>query len=160
MVYFMLCAAILLIDFFTKYWAKNYLCGLGSIPLWKDVFHLTYVENRGAAFGILQDKQLFFVIIAVVALAVIVFVMHKYKNKSKILNLGLAFVGAGAAGNLIDRLTVGFVVDFFDFRLIDFPVFNVADIFVCMGAALVAFFVIFIEEKITKQPKECDQNAD
>ena len=160
MVYFVLCIGIIVLDFLVKLWAKTDLSQIGSIPVWKGVFHLTYVENKGAAFGIMQNKVWFFVMVALVALPVIVYVFRKYQNRSKILNLGLCFILAGAVGNMIDRITLGFVVDFLDFRIIDFPVFNIADIFVCVGAGLIAIFVIFIEEKLKSDPKEAEENAD
>lgn len=160
MVYFALCTGIIILDFLVKLWARTDLSQIGSIPVWEGVFHLTYVENRGAAFGILQNKVWFFVIVALVAIPAIVYVFRKYQNLSKTLNLGLCFVLAGAVGNMIDRITLGFVVDFLDFRLIDFPVFNIADIFVCVGAGLIAVFVIFIEDKLISDPKEAEKNAD
>ncbi len=160
MVYFALCIGIIILDFLAKCWAKNELSQIGSIPVWEGVLHLTYVENRGAAFGILQNKVWLFVIVALIAISVMVFVLWKFKARSKVLNLGLCFVMAGAVGNMIDRITLGFVVDFLDFRLIDFPVFNIADIFVCIGAGLIAIFVIFIEDKLNSNPKEAEKDAD
>ncbi len=160
MVYFVLCIGIIVLDFLVKLWAKTDLSQIGSIPVWKGVFHLTYVENKGAAFGIMQNKVWFFVTVALVAIPVIVYVFRKYQNRSKILNLGLCFILAGAVGNMMDRINLGFVVDFLDFRIIDFPVFNIADIFVCVGAGLIAIFVIFIEEKLKSDPKEAEENAD
>lgn len=160
MVYFALCIGIIILDFIVKHWARTDLSQIGSIPVWESVFHLTYVENRGAAFGILQNKIWFFVIVALVAIPVITYAFWKFKNRSKTLNLGLCFVLAGAVGNMIDRITLGFVVDFLDFRLIDFPVFNIADIFVCVGAGLTAVFVLFIENKLKTDPKEAEKNVD
>ncbi len=160
MVYFVLCIGIIVLDLLVKLWAKTDLSQIGSIPVWEGMFYLTYVENRGAAFGIMQNKVWFFVIVALVAIPVVVYVFRKYQNRSKTLNLGLCFILAGAVGNMIDRITLGFVVDFLDFRIIDFPVFNIADIFVCVGAGLIAVFVVFIEEKLKSDPKEAEENAD
>ena len=147
MIYIFLAFVILGVDIATKILAKNFLAGAPSVPCIEGVFHLTYVENRGAAFGIMQGGWLFFIIIAIVMAGVAVWFIRKYKNRSRMMNLGLSFLCAGALGNTIDRVMQGFVVDFFDFRLIDFPVFNVADIFVCLGAALLAIFFVFFEEK-------------
>lgn len=160
MVYFALCIGIIVLDFLVKLWARTDLSQIESIPILQGVFHLTYVENRGAAFGILQNKIWFFVLVALVAIPVIAYAFWKFQNRSKTLNLGLCFVLAGAVGNMIDRITLGFVVDFLDFRLIDFPVFNIADIFVCVGAGLIAVFVLFIEDKLKPCPKEAKENAD
>ena len=159
MIYVILALFILGADIATKILAKTYLSGAPSIPLIDDVFHLTYVENRGAAFGILQDGRIFFIIIAVVMAVVIIGVLRKYKNRSAMLNLGLSFLCAGALGNTIDRVMQGYVVDFFDFRLINFPVFNIADIFVCLGAALLAMFFVFFEDK-NRKIEEDEKNED
>ena len=147
MIYFAAGVVILIIDLLTKIWAQTRLRGIGTIPLIEGVFHLTYVENRGAAFGIMQDRRIFFVLITIVFLAAVVYVILKFKNRPAVLSLGLSFMTAGALGNMIDRIWRGFVVDMFDFRAINFPVFNVADIFVCIGAGLLAIFFIFCEGK-------------
>lgn len=145
MLYIFIAVAILAVDILTKIMAKMHLAGNPSIPLIKDVFHLTYVENRGAAFGILQNAWVFFVIVAVILAIVVVWLLRQYKKRPVVMSLGLSFLCAGALGNTIDRIIQGFVVDFFDFTLIDFPVFNVADIFVCVGAGLLAVFFIFLD---------------
>ena len=155
MIYFLIGFAIVFADFLTKILAKNRLQQIGSIPLIRDVFHLTYVENRGAAFGMMQGQTLFFIFVAVVFIAAVVWVLRKYRGKSALLNLAVSFMAAGALGNTIDRIRQGFVVDFFDFTLIDFPVFNIADIFVCIGAGLLAIFFIFFD-KDEKERSECD----
>ncbi len=155
MIYFALGVVILIADLLTKIWAQTRLREIGTIPLIEDVFHLTYVENRGAAFGILQDRRMFFVLITLVFAAVVVYVILKYKNRPAVLNYGLCFMFAGALGNMIDRIWRGFVVDMFDFRMINFPVFNVADIFVCIGAGLLAIFFIFCDGK----EKEREDNS-
>ncbi len=160
MIYFLIGMAMLVLDFVTKRWALGVLKEVGSIPVLDGIFHLTYVENRGAAFGLFQNSQVIFVIVSIIALGGIFFVAKIYKNRSRILNFGLAFLAAGALGNMIDRLFYGFVVDFFDFCLINFPVFNVADICVCVAAGLLVVFVAFIEEKV-KDDKgcKCDENV-
>ena len=157
MLYFLTFAAILVIDIASKIWAIGWLKPNFSVPLWKNVFHLTYVENRGAAFGIFQGGTAFFIVFTVVILALIVYVIKKYAKESKLLSLSLVFIAGGAVGNLIDRVLRGFVIDFFDFCLINFPVFNVADIFVCIGAAMLIVFVIFFDGK---EKKDCgnDEN--
>ncbi len=157
MIYFVIGAVIVLIDLLTKLWAKICLAKIVTIPVVEEIFHLTYVENRGAAFGVFQGQRIFFILVALVVAALVGYIVIKYKNKPWMLSLGLSFLSAGALGNTIDRIWRGYVVDFFDFRLIDFPVFNVADIFVCLGAGLVAVFFVFFEEK-NKEKKECEKN--
>ncbi len=155
MIYFVIGVVLAAVDLLTKVCANSRLQEIGTIPLIEGVFHLTYVENRGAAFGILQNQRWFFVVIAVAFAAVLVYVLLKFKNRPALFNLGLCFMAAGALGNTIDRIWRGFVVDFFDFRLINFPVFNVADICVCVGAGLLAIFFVFIDKK----EKDCEENA-
>ena len=138
---------LVLIDQFSKWAVVKNLMPLESIPLWENVFHLTYCENRGAAFGILQNKfGLFYVITALVVIAV-TWYMVKKRPASRLLAISLTLLVGGAIGNLIDRIFRGFVVDFFDFCLIGFPIFNPADCFVVCGAVLLAYYVIFIEGK-------------
>ncbi|MBQ7960511.1 MAG: signal peptidase II [Clostridia bacterium] len=147
MFYFILGLALVAVDILTKISANARLQEIGTIPLIEGVFHLTYVENRGAAFGILQNQRWFFLLVAMVFAAALILVLTRYKNRPALLNIGLCCMAAGAFGNTIDRIWRGFVVDFFDFRLIDFPVFNVADICVCVGAGLLAIFFVFCDRK-------------
>ena len=117
-----------------KYWALIKLFAIGTIPLIDGVFHLTYVENRGAAFGILQDQRWLFLVMTPIILAVLAYVLHKKYIRTELGRVSVYLIAAGAVGNLIDRAWHGFVVDLFDFRLIHFPVFNVADIYVVIAA--------------------------
>ena len=123
-------------------WAKSMAY---STVLIKGVFELLYSENRGAAFGILQGKQwFFFLVAAAVVIAVLVFVA-KLPSGSRYLPLYIAMILllSGAVGNLIDRAVRGFVVDFFYFSLIDFPIFNVADCYVVCAAGLLILLIGF-----------------
>lgn len=131
---------VLILDQITKYLAQTYLMEVGSIPLILDVFHLTYVENTGAAFSLLTGKISFFIIITALALAVSLYVYFRVDQKWVLLRFGLALVMGGALGNLLDRMRHGYVVDFFDFRV--FPVFNVADSAIVLGAVLIAWVVL------------------
>lgn len=117
-----------------------------SIPLWDGVFHLTHIRNTGAAFSILSGQRFFLIALPlIVVLAVIAYVIIK-KPKNKILLLSLSMIVSGGIGNLIDRIRLGYVVDFLDFRLINFPVFNVADIWVTLGAAVFIALLLFSKE--------------
>ncbi len=117
-----------------------------SIPLIQNVFHITYVLNDGAAFSMLQGKTLFLIIITIaIILSALVYLFIK-KPKDKLLLLSITLILSGAIGNLIDRVTMGHVVDFLDFRLINFAVFNVADCYVTIGAILLCIY----ELKITR----------
>ena len=141
---------LVLLDQLTKLLAIRYLKGTGGIPLIKNVFELYYVENRGAAFGILQGKMFFFYLITAVVAAGILYVVYKLPEKRKYLPLLviLAFLLAGAAGNLIDRAFRQSVVDFIYFKPIDFPVFNVADIYVtCSTFVMVILILRYYEDE-------------
>lgn len=139
------------LDQLVKYWAVAVLKAAGTIPLIENVFHLTYVENRGAAFSLLQDKIWLFVVLTVVILACIAVAIHKGLVRTALGRWSLYIIAGGAVGNLIDRIARGFVVDLFDFRLIHFPVFNVADIFVCVGGALFVYYFLFQHDKAEKK---------
>mgnify|MGYP000300187317 CR=1 FL=1 len=134
-------AFVVFLDQVTKYLAVKYLMPIGSYPVIKNFFHLTYVENKGAAFGMLQNKTLFFIVITVIVGAVLIYSMIKLPGNS-VYNYTLAMILGGAIGNLIDRVRLGYVVDFINFKF--FPaVFNVADSFIVIGAIILGYLMIF-----------------
>jgi len=142
---------LVVLDQLTKQLALRFLKTIDTFPLWHGVFHLTYCENRGAAFGILQNQfSLFYVVTAVVVILATVY-MFKTRPRSFLLSLSITLLVGGALGNLVDRVMRGFVVDFLDFCLINFPIFNVADCFVMIGAVLLALYVIFWDGPPEKQ---------
>ncbi|MBQ4068966.1 MAG: signal peptidase II [Lachnospiraceae bacterium] len=135
-----------LFDQFSKILAVKNL-KKGSIPLIDGVFELFYLENRGAAWGILSGKISFFTIITVVILICIIFLIikiEKYDDKKyTVLQILFTILASGALGNLIDRVSKGYVVDFLYFKLIDFPVFNVADCYVTISVIALLFMMLF-----------------
>lgn len=141
---------ILIIDQLTKYWAVNYLMEVRDIPIIQGFFHLTYVENRGAAFGILQNQRLFFIIITAAVVIAIVGYLLKEKKVHWILKISLYLVLAGAIGNFIDRMRLGYVIDFFHLYN-RFPVFNVADCAIVVGALGAAYFIIRRDIQLKKE---------
>ena len=144
---FALISFILLILF--EQWPKSLavanLMNQEPFVIVKDVFQLRYLENRGAAFGMMQGQQTFFVISALIAVAIITYVYFKlpWEKRFHPLRAVVLFIAAGAVGNLIDRLVLGYVVDFFYFELIDFPIFNVADIYVTCATIILALLILF-----------------
>lgn len=152
-------AALLMIalDQVVKYWAFTSLQAQHTILLIENVFHLTYVENRGAAFSLFAqfDSRWIFVVLAIVITIAILIALSKNWIQTSLGRWSLVLVIAGALGNAIDRVVHGFVVDLFDFRLINFPVFNVADIFICVGGAL--FVIYFMFQHKDKTPEEDEQ---
>ncbi len=131
-------------DRITKYLAVLYLKPVYSHTLIKGVFQLVFVENEGAAFGLLPGSRWLFVPFTVVVCVIIVIYFFKGKN-SNIIKLALVLVFAGALGNFFDRLFFGKVVDFLYFMPINFPVFNVADICVVAGTCLFSVIVLFFD---------------
>ncbi|MDU2198572.1 MAG: signal peptidase II [Peptostreptococcaceae bacterium] len=146
MIYELIIAILIGLDQLSKYWVLNYLQEIGSIPVIQNVFHLTYVENRGAAFGMFQNNQMIFVVVAIVASIFGLYYLHTKKMHS-IGKVGIMLIISGAIGNLIDRVRLGFVVDYFDFRIIWEYVFNVADVFVVVGTAMLCIYILFFEGK-------------
>lgn len=143
-------AILLLFDQLTKYMATIHLKEGNSIILIKDVFQLHYLENRGAAFGMFQGGKIWFVIITVLIVAILIYAYWKSPMQKKFLWLRIIiiFLMAGAFGNLIDRIRLDYVIDFFYFDLIDFPIFNVADIYVSCGVAvLIILFIFYYKEE-------------
>lgn len=147
MIYILIVAAIVAADQGVKLWAVGALGPGGSIGLIPGVFHLTYAENRGAAFSILEGKLGFFVAVTVAMVALLLYMTAKGYIRGVFGKLAASFIVGGAFGNLIDRLIRGYVVDLFDFRLIHFAIFNVADIFITIGGAMLAVYFIFLEGK-------------
>ena len=138
--------ALVLADQFTKYIAVVHLKDQPAIPIIPDVLELNYLENRGAAFGMLQNQKIFFVFIAVIILALIAYVLFKMPEKRKytILHVLLVLIASGAIGNMIDRLRLDYVVDFISFVLIHFPIFNVADIYVTVATTALVVLLLFV----------------
>lgn len=138
-------AILIFLDQITKRAAVLRLKGQEPFVLIKGVFELRYLENRGAAFGIMQGQKTFFVIITIIILAVVVYIYAKMPAAKRFhaLRVILVLISAGALGNFIDRIRLSYVVDFFYFCLIDFPIFNVADIYVTSAAIALIVFVLF-----------------
>lgn len=137
---------LIFLDQITKYAAVIHLKNQKPFILWDGVFELRYLENRGAAFGILQNQQTLFILATIVILVVIAYIyLKRLPNERHFLWLNIIAVlfFAGAIGNFIDRLVQNYVVDFFYFILIDFPIFNVADIYVTVAAFLLIFLGLF-----------------
>ena len=152
LLFFLLMAGVILADQLTKILALQYLAPVGSYPLWKDVLHLTYVENTGAAFGMLKDHRWVFLVISTVALGGMIVYMFLNKNRHPLETVAVAFIVGGGIGNMIDRVARGFVVDFVDVKCIPFwkYIFNVADIFVCVGCGLFILYVFLYETRVKK----------
>ena len=118
-----------------------------SVPLINGVFHFTYIRNFGAAFSILQNRLVFLILITVVITVVLLaFLARTRKTANLLMRISIPLIIGGGIGNLIDRIRLGYVVDYLDFRLIHFPVFNFADCCVTIGAALLVLGLLTWDE--------------
>lgn len=135
-----------LFDQITKLWASNVLKDGSSIEIINEFLRFSYVENRGAAFGILQNQKWFFIVVTIVMLAILSYMFFKTKNISFLSRFSIVLIVGGAIGNFIDRLKFGYVIDFIDVRfgnVYDFPVFNIADVCVVIGTFLMIILIFF-----------------
>ena len=154
MIYIIGIIAVLLgvaLDQYTKYLAISHLQD-NPISIIEDVFQLRYLENRGAAFGLLQNQQVFFLLVGCITLFFIAYLYIRMPQTRRfvLLRICMISVTAGAIGNMIDRVRFQYVVDFLYFELIDFPIFNVADIFATLATFGLIFLLLFYykEEEI------------
>jgi signal peptidase II len=143
--------SILVFDQITKQIvARNFFLG-ESIPIWENFFSLTYVRNKGAAFGLLANAEPvfripFFILVPIVALFAIGYIFRKIPKEDLKLSTALSLVIGGAIGNLIDRIHLGYVIDFFDFHWkyhYHFPAFNIADSAICIGVGILTLDLFF-----------------
>lgn len=144
------------LDQITKWMAVIFLKGEESFYLINNVLRFTYLENRGAAFGMLSDNRWVFLVVSTVMIVGITAYVFKYRPQNKWAFVSCAFVVGGGIGNMIDRVCLGYVIDFIDFCA--FPkvwyfVFNVADSFVCVGAGILMAYLVFTMVQETKAEK-------
>ncbi len=133
------------VDQWSKYWAETTLSQIGSIPVWDGVFHLTYAQNTGAAFSLLEGQRWFFIVMTVVLVGVMIFLLARGALKNNWGKLAVFFVLAGAIGNFIDRVRFGYVIDMFEFRFVNFAIFNVADVCLVTGTCMMIIYILFMD---------------
>ena len=143
----------ILFDQLTKLLSTVYLMPKGSVPIIKDVLHLTYVRNPGAAFGMLADARWVFMTLSTLAIIGMTFYLFSGMSENRLYSASLSIIISGGIGNMFDRVGLGYVVDFIDFCLIDFAVFNVADSLVCIGAGLLILALLLDIKKELKENK-------
>ncbi len=158
--YMLVIAGVIAFDQFTKYLTVSLLEYKESFPLWEDVFHFTYTRNRGAAFGMLADNRWVFMVVSVVGILAFFCYLYGKAERDLLLDLGVAFIIGGGIGNMIDRTVLGYVIDFLDFTLIDFAVFNVADSFVCVGGGMLILALILQIIKEEKKKKQGEHSTE
>ncbi|MBQ3119178.1 MAG: signal peptidase II [Clostridia bacterium] len=136
-----------ILDQAAKFFAAGLLQSVDTYPLWNEVFHLTYVENKGAGWGMFSDHTWLLTVATIIVIVAAVSYVVVKRPKDQLFLTAFTFMIGGAVGNLVDRVRQGFVIDFLDFTLIDFPVFNIADCFITIGAAIFVIYVIFFSDK-------------
>jgi signal peptidase II len=137
---------VLVVDQITKFLVVSNMNPNDTIPVIENIFHITFVRNPGAAFGIFPNQTSFFVIVSLIVIIVIIGVYWKLAYRNKIFTVALALQLGGAVGNLIDRLRFTYVVDFFDFRI--WPVFNIADMAIVIGVVFLAWQLLVLPEQV------------
>ena len=160
MIFIWLCviAVSVFVDQLTKWLAVIFVKGgdpIGVIPWF---IEFAYVENRGAAWGMFSDQRWIFMIVSTIAIVGILVFLFLKRPTNKLLSAALLLIVSGGIGNMIDRVLLGYVVDFLNFTFISFPVFNVADSFVCIGAGMLMLYLIISTVKEYKDEKESRSN--
>lgn len=134
--YYIIAAIVLLIDQAAKWAVVAYMKIGQTIPLIQGIFHLTSIRNSGAAFGILQNQRIFFIVVTIIVVIGIAYYIRKIYREQKFVPYALSLILGGALGNFVDRAIKGEVVDMLEVRFIDYPVFNLADTFIFIGATM------------------------
>ncbi len=139
-----LAVVLVALDQFTKYLACEYLQDKPAFKIIDGILELNFLKNSGAAFGMLQNQKVFFILVAVLILLIIAYVLFRMPDDKKynVMHFLLVLIASGAAGNMIDRVKQDYVVDFIYFVIINFPIFNVADIYVTVSTFL--FVILFL----------------
>ncbi|MGX7394580.1 signal peptidase II [Carnobacterium mobile] len=143
--YYIFAAVIIGIDQWTKYLTVTHIPLHDVVEVVPGVLSWMYLQNSGAAWSILEGQMWFFYLITLVVVGVIIYYLQKYGKNSRLLSIALAFILAGAVGNFIDRLRIEYVVDMIRLEFIDFPIFNVADMSLFIGVALMLLYVVLDE---------------
>lgn len=151
MIAIIVAAAVVILDQVSKAIVVNTLEvgeSAGFIPYVIGFYH---THNTGAAFSMLKDNRWVFMVLSFIAMALIGYMLYRFRSRHILLTFSLAMILGGGIGNMIDRIRLGYVVDFLNFQFVDFAVFNIADSFITVGAVLLGVYVIFIEPKVAKK---------
>ena len=140
---YLLISIIVFMDQIIKYYIINNFNYGQSLAIIKGVFHLTYVKNTGAAFGILKNANNFFIIVSIIIILFLLFYRYYYFKSNIYINISIGLIIGGAVGNLIDRILLNYVVDYLDFRV--WPVFNLADSAIVVGAGILIIYILLTD---------------
>lgn len=152
--YFIIILFLIGLDQWSKIMVLSHLKPVGTYPIIQDIFHFTYAENTGTAFSMFADKQVF--VSVVTSLILLVILLHLFQvirrqSEPQIYRLSVTLMLAGGIANLIDRIRIGYVVDFIDVRAIRFAIFNVADIFIVIGVFMMIGYLTYSGKKVLKE---------
>ncbi|GAA0371836.1 signal peptidase II [Bacillus horti] len=159
MIYFLIAAVIVVVDQISKWMIVQLMELRDSIPIIEGIFHITSHRNVGAAFGILENQRLFFIAVTSIVAIGIIYYLYKQRHSKALLVWALAIMLGGVIGNFIDRLLTGQVVDFFDVNIVlgsffyNFPIFNIADIAICVGVGLIILDLVLSSIRESKAKK-------
>lgn len=145
--FYIIILGIIVIDQITKLIVNNSLSYGQSIPVINNIFHLTYVRNRGAGFGILQGQRELFILITILIITVLFIYRHR-TERNRYLDIAMGLIIGGALGNFIDRIRLHYVIDYLDFRI--WPVFNIADSAVVVGVGILILYLWKSEDNSTE----------
>lgn len=150
----LLCLALVGLDQLSKAWARGTLKGGEDITVIPNILSFSYLENRGAVWGILENKTLFLILLTTVIFIVLLFIYFKLPTQKRYdpARILLVFIAAGGLGNIIDRIAFGYVTDFIRFDFIDFPTFNVADMYITVCEILAIILVLFVYREDLNEP--------
>ena len=152
-----------LIDQISKYIVVQTLPLYDSITLIEGFFSFTHIQNRGAAWGMFSEHRWVFLAATAIAIIVLPIVLYRFRKLHVLFGTSMSLIIGGAVGNMIDRLFLGYVVDFLEFTFIDFPVFNIADICIVVGTFMMAAYILFFDKSLfvdTKKTTETKEEKD
>ena len=156
-----------LIDQISKYIVVQTLPLYDSVTLIEGFFSFTHIQNRGAAWGMFSEHRWVFLAATAIAIIVLPIVLYRFRKLHVLFGTSMSLIIGGAVGNMIDRLFLGYVVDFLEFTFIDFPVFNIADICIVVGTFMMAAYILFFDKslfvdtiKTTESKEEKDTTND
>lgn len=147
--YLILTTILVIIDQLTKYLTVENIASHEVVEVIPNILSFTYIQNSGAAFSILEGQMLFFYIVSVIVIAFLLYYMYTEAQNNKILGILLSIVLAGTIGNFIDRLLYQYVIDMIQLEFVNFAIFNVADMFLTVGVALLFIYTLF-EDRINE----------
>lgn len=152
--------ASVLIDQIAKQIVVHTLPLYDSVVLIDGFFSFTHIQNRGAAWGMLSDHRWVFLTATAVAIIILPIILYKYRKLHMLFGTSMSLIIGGAIGNMIDRVFLGYVVDFLEFTFIDFPVFNIADICIVVGTFMMAAYMIFFDKTLFADKKKTSETAE